>query len=146
MTTTDAPFCRAASAAHNPALPPPTTATSTTRSARGEVTSADPVEPAVIQADEWKEPRAAIVKRNRIEVVVEEGMVDRFAGDTTGDQASQVCGHRHAVSAVAAGIEHVVHAARVRHLVAREGNQSAPRVVDRRRGELGKRGRQGAAQ
>src|SRR5436190_21006041 len=121
MTTTDAPFCRAASAAHNPALPPPTTTTSATAPAGVEVTSADPVEPAVIEADEWKEPRAAIVKRNRIEVIVEERMLERFAGDAPGNQASQVRLHRHAVAAVAARIEHVVHTARVRHLIAREG-------------------------
>src|SRR5580765_6255719 len=133
MTTTDAPVCRAASAAHSPALPPPTTTTSATPSARGDVTSADPVEPAVIEADEWKEPRAAIVKRNRIEVIVEERMLERFAGDAPGDQASQVRRHRHAVAAVAARIEDVVHAACVRHLIACEGDAAAPRVVDRRR-------------
>src|SRR5215467_7248397 len=138
MTMTEAPDCLAVSAAHNPALPPPRTATSTAPPgvAGASTGSVNPVLKAVVEPDDRQEPRAAMVKRNRRKVIVKERMLESLARDAPRDETAKVGGHRDAVSRVATRIKRVVHEPGARHLVARERDVSAPRVVDRRRREI----------
>src|SRR3989441_12504976 len=84
----------------------------------------------IVRADERQEPRPAVVERDRREQVVEERMLDRFAGHAPRHELAQIGRHRDAVSAVAAGEIHAVQLTRTRHLVAREGDVPAPRVLD----------------
>src|SRR5207253_1487759 len=81
-----------ASTAQKPALPRQSTTTSaasTPADARA-IMSAHPVEQAVIEADNRQEPRAAIVKRNRGEVIVEQRVLEVLAGHPPRDEAPEV--------------------------------------------------------
>ena len=74
--------------------------------------SVNPVPEAVVEADERQEPRAAMVKRNRREVIVKERMLESLAGDATRDELAEVRRHRDTVAAVPAREERVVQAGR----------------------------------
>src|SRR5262249_3547447 len=83
-----------------------------------------------ISTDDRQEPRPAAVERNRRETIVEEGMLDQLAGHPARHQFAERSRRRDAVAAVAAGKIHVVQLTRAWHLIARECDVAAPRLLD----------------
>src|SRR5262249_34545235 len=90
-------FCGATSAACHPSP-----LAGRTVSSQQSAQSTKKVEEAIVRADERQEPRAAVVKRNRREAIVDERMLDQFAGDAPRHDLPERGRHRDAVSAVAA--------------------------------------------